>query len=48
MKECEAYIAFREAAQEFVERVERGEVRSKYTYSKFKELLETYPSCEGE
>ena len=29
----------REAIQEFVDRCERGEVRSKYTYNKFKELL---------
>lgn len=29
----------REAMQEFVTRVDKGEVRSKYTYSKFTELL---------
>lgn len=29
----------KEAMQEFVNRCEKGEVRSKYTYSKFKELL---------
>ena len=29
----------KEAMQEFVSRVEKGEVRSSYTYSKFKELL---------
>ena len=28
-----------EAMQEFVDRCERGEVRSKYTYAKFKKLL---------
>ncbi len=27
------------AMQEFVDRCEKGEVRSKYTYKKFKELL---------
>jgi len=26
--------------QEFVDRVERGEVRSRYTYSKFKNILQ--------
>jgi len=31
----------RAAMQEFVDRCERGEVRSKYTYNKFKKLLET-------
>lgn len=31
---------WREAVQEFVDRVERGEVRSKRTYEKFKQLLE--------
>lgn len=29
------------AAREFVERCERGEIRSKYTYGKFKEILLT-------
>lgn len=29
-----------EAMQEFVDRVERGEVRSRYTYSKFKNILQ--------
>ena len=28
-----------EAMQEFVDRVDRGEVRSKYTYAKFKAIL---------
>lgn len=28
-----------EAMQEFVGRVEKGEVRSKYTYTKFKEII---------
>jgi hypothetical protein len=36
------FDSFRAAAQEFVERVERGEVRSTYTYNKFKTLL-AYP-----
>ena len=27
------------AAEEFVQRVERGEIRSKYTYNKFREIL---------
>jgi hypothetical protein len=36
------FDSFRAAAQEFVERVERGEVRSTYTYGKFKALL-AYP-----
>lgn len=30
-----------DAMQEFVDRCERGEVRSKYTYSKFKSILES-------
>ena len=30
-----------DAAQEFVDRCERGEVRSKYTYAKFKKILES-------
>ncbi len=30
----------REAMQEFVDRCERGEVLSKYTYTKFKGILE--------
>ena len=36
-EKCEA---LREAAQEFCDRCERGEVRSRYTYSKFKRILE--------
>ena len=28
-----------EAMQEFVDRVDKGEVRSRYTYAKFKDLL---------
>ena len=32
--------ALSEAMQEFYDRVDRGEVRSKYTYSKFKKLLQ--------
>ena len=31
----------RAAMQEFVDRLDRGEVRSRYTYAKFKQLLET-------
>ena len=31
-----------EALQWFCERVERGEVRSKKTYARFKELIEKY------
>lgn len=31
---------FIEAAKEFVNRVEKGEVRSTYTYNKFKDLLD--------
>lgn len=31
--------AMRDAMQEFVERVDKGEVRSKRTYAKFKEIL---------
>lgn len=30
---------WREAVQEFVDRVDRGEIRSKYTYAKFQALL---------
>jgi hypothetical protein len=32
--------SMREAMQEFVDRVERGEVRSRYTYNKFKDILQ--------
>jgi hypothetical protein len=32
--------AWREAVEEFVQRVEAGEIRSSYTYTKFKKLLE--------
>ena len=31
--------ALKEAAQEFVDRCERGEIRSTYTYNKFKAIL---------
>ena len=34
------FVEMREAMQEFVDRCERGEVLSKYTYAKFKEILE--------
>lgn len=34
---------WREAVQEFVDRVDRGEVRSRYTYKKFKSLLAAAP-----
>jgi hypothetical protein len=30
---------YKEAMQEFVDRVDRGEVKSTYTYNKFKKLL---------
>lgn len=45
---CPAPVAavpdgWREAIQEFVDRVEAGEVRSKYTYAKFKALLKATP-----
>jgi hypothetical protein len=36
-----ANAALIEAAQEFVDRVERGEIRSKRTYAKFKAILAT-------
>lgn len=32
--------AMRDAMQEFVDRVDKGEVRSKRTYAKFKEILD--------
>lgn len=38
-EEREAWQPLREAMQEFVDRCDRGEVLSKYTYAKFKELL---------
>lgn len=39
-----AHVAdMREAMQEFVDRVDRGEVRSVTTYNKFKRLLERLP-----
>ncbi|MDW9481171.1 hypothetical protein GOB57_21225 [Sinorhizobium meliloti] len=41
-------VAWREAVQEFVDRVERGEVRSKRTYGKFKELLSDAPALVGD
>jgi hypothetical protein len=31
-----------EAMQEFVDRCDRGEIRSKYTYTKFKEILKSF------
>ncbi len=31
--------AMKEAMQEFVNRVDKGEIRSKYTYDKFKKIL---------
>ena len=37
--ENEKYKPLVDAMQEFVDRCERGEIRSKYTYTKFKELL---------
>ena len=35
------YRLMQEAMEEFVDRVDKGEVRSKYTYTKFKEILST-------
>lgn len=37
---------WREAVQEFVDRVDRGEIRSKYTYAKFQALLAAAPKPE--
>ena len=39
-EENDIYFEMREAMQEFVNRCENGEVLSKYTYAKFKEILE--------
>lgn len=33
-------LKLKEAMQEFVDRCDKGEIRSKYTYTKFKELLQ--------
>ena len=38
-REQEKNQQLREAMQEFVDRCDRGEVRSRYTYNKFKDLL---------
>jgi hypothetical protein len=38
----------REAMQEFVDRCERGEVRSRYTYGKFKHFLQSPAAKAGE
>lgn len=35
---------WREAVQEFVDRCEKGEIKSRYTYDKFKALLDCSPS----
>lgn len=41
IKDAEAHVvSLREAMEEFCIRVESGEVRSVYTYNKFKELLD--------
>lgn len=40
--------AWVDAVQEFVDRVERGEVRSKKTYAKFQSLLASLKSNTGE
>jgi hypothetical protein len=37
-----------DAMQEFVERCDRGEVRSIYTYAKFKDLLKTINNIKEE
>jgi len=34
------FFEMRDAMQEFVDRCDRGEVLSKYTYAKFKDILE--------
>ena len=39
VRSVNSHEKWREAMQEFVDRCDRGEVRSKYTYSKFKTLL---------
>jgi hypothetical protein len=39
VSETELLNACLEAMQEFVDRVDRGEVRSKYTYDKFSKIL---------
>lgn len=36
----DVFIDMRDAMQEFIDRCENGEVLSKYTYAKFKEILE--------
>ena len=46
--ESRSFQSFTNAMQEFVDRCERGEVRSKYTYAKFKDLLETVHNIEEE
>ena len=48
---CEAAAdrdRYREALQEFVDRCDKGEVRSRYTYGKFKELLALNPPSTSE
>ena len=39
-EDWEIYNEMRDAIQEFVDRVENGDVLSKYTYAKFKAILE--------
>jgi hypothetical protein len=36
----EPFMEMRDAMQEFVDRCDNGEVLSKYTYAKFKEILD--------
>lgn len=40
VEDGELFERMREAMQEFVDRVDKGEVLSKYTYAKFKAILE--------
>lgn len=40
--------ALREAMQEFVDRCEKGEIRSRYTYGKFKALLSRDNATPGD
>jgi len=40
VEDGELFERMREAMQEFVDRVEKGEVLSRYTYKKFKGILD--------
>jgi hypothetical protein len=42
----EQFNGMKEAMQEFVDRCDKGEVRSKKTYSKFKEILKSIPPSQ--